>query len=383
MKTKSILNAKTMPQVFYGMHFEPGVALYRPKDKKPFMLYISERVIKEMDPSFQGKPLYTMHIDHVDLENLQQEADGYVIESFFNKYDGKTWAKFIIISDRGHDAIRNGWKLSNGYNPRELAGAGEWHGVPFDHEIMRGEYYHMALVPKPRYESSVIMTPDQFKEYNDKKKQELHDLKNSKESNNTDNEENNSVTVIEIEGDSMNFFKRTKIDNAADLENTMVILPKSKQEKTISQIVNELDGLVEKQKEPQVANGDHFIEVGGEKMTVNELIEKHESLKNELDELKKGKEGEGAEGSKNNEADDEAKKKAEEEKKKKEAEGVKNAADEKAKKEEEARKKTEGKAYFDAIKNAADQAAGFSSITETVDTSMDQVARGKSRYGSC
>src|SRR4051812_29447530 len=105
-----IKNAKTLPQVFYGLHMVPGVAEYNDPEREPYRILIGETTIKNMDPTFQGKPVYVDHVEEVNLENLQQEADGYVLESFYNKLDGKHWVKFIVVSDRGKEAIQKGWK---------------------------------------------------------------------------------------------------------------------------------------------------------------------------------------------------------------------------------------------------------------------------------
>src|SRR5689334_328672 len=99
-----IENAKTLPKIYYGLHFLPGTAEYREPAKEPYRIFIGEEAIKNMNASFAGRPVYVHHVDEVNLDKIQ-EADGYVVESFYNKNDGKTWAKFIVVSDRAHEAI--------------------------------------------------------------------------------------------------------------------------------------------------------------------------------------------------------------------------------------------------------------------------------------
>lgn len=350
-----IKNAKTEPKVYYGLHFVEGVAEYRVPGKEPKRILVDEQTMKNMDPSYSGKPVYVDHVQQVDLEHIQEEADGYVIESFFNKSDGRHWAKFIAVSDKAHEAIAHGWKLSNAYTPTEKAPGGLWHGVDYDEEIKAAIYDHLAIVKNPRYGESVILTPEQFKEYNEKKEKELERLTN------------------ELEGDysMLNFFKRTKVENSADLENTVVLLPKSKKEFTISDLVKNADLAEEKKKEPQMANGEDMVKVGEDTMSVNELIDKHMKMcdamkKNEDDEnLKEEAE---KQVKKNDEADGDSdeKKKNEEEKKE---EVKKNAADEQAKKKER----------FESLKNAHNT---VQKEVPTIECSMDQLVRGKKRYGS-
>lgn len=363
-----IKNALELPKIYYGLHFYPGVAEYKPENETPYRVYVGEETIKNMGPTFAGRPVYVQHVDEVSLKNIQNEADGYVMESFFNRADGKHWVKFIVVSDRGHEAVRNKWRLSNAYVPKELGSGGLCNGVEYDKEITRGEYDHLAIVQNPRYEESVILTPDQFKEYNSRKEAELLRLANSKEP-----EEN--------KGEKIMFFKKAKLENSADLENTVVQLPKSKVEMTITQLVNEMDTIKNMH---GYANGDHMVKVGEEEMSVNDLMKKYgqfvEEKKNaEMAAEEAKKENADSEEDKHENADSEEDKKKENEDEKKEPE----LANKKKNELEAAKKKKEN---FDTLKNAADvaakEAAKAAKDAQVIETSSDQVRRGQARYGS-
>jgi hypothetical protein len=58
---------------------------------------------------------------------------------------------------------------------------GEWHAVPYDRKVLVGEYDHLAIVDNPRYENSIILTPEQFKSYNSELEEELSRIRNSRE----------------------------------------------------------------------------------------------------------------------------------------------------------------------------------------------------------
>lgn len=362
---KVVTNATVMPKRYFGLHMVEGVAEYREPEQMPYRIFIGEEAIKNMDPSFEGRPVFVRHVDEVDLKNIQNEADGFVVRSFFNPADGKHWVEFLIVSDKGHNAIRNGWKLSNAYIPKEFAGGGQWHGVDYAKEVRRGEYEHLAIVPNPRYSESVIMTPEEFKLYNEDKELELKRLANSKG-----------------EEPMLQFFKKAKVENSADLEGTVVVLPKSKVEKSVLQLVNEMDDYQLKMKEPQMANGEHHVMVGEHKMSVNELVAKHMAACNELEEMKKkhpmeNKEDEADKDAHAAEAKGEGElvPNEEEEKKKKENEGKEDMPDQKA-----AEKKSNDKKNFDALKNAPNDVV--KNETKPVDLGEDKVKRGKARYGS-
>lgn len=330
----SVKNAQILPKVYFGMHMEPGVAEYR-EPEGTYRIFIGEETIKNMDPSFQGRPVYVRHVDEVSIENIQNEADGYVVESFFNKTDGKHWCKFIVVSDKGHEAIRSGWKLSNAYIPKQTSTGGLWHGVEYQKEVTQGEYEHLAIVPNPRYESSIILTPEAFKKYNSEKEVELKRLANSKEE---------KVSMF-------SFFKKSKVENSADLEGTSVLLPRSKKEFTLTEIINEMDTY----HADLMANGEHSVMVGEEKMKVNDLIAKYCDMKKNMEAAPKVEEVK----------ENEEEKKPEEEKKENEEEKPK------------AEEKKEN--HFEALKNAP-SSVQIENIK--IDLSRDRVSRGKSRYGS-
>jgi uncharacterized protein involved in high-affinity Fe2+ transport len=258
-KTKSkgrglkLFNSKG--EVFYGMHFYPGTAEYKSENGN-LRVYVSEETIRQMGPSFAGRPVYVQHVDDVpeNMDDLKNEADGYVVESFFNEADGRHWVKFIVVSRKGLKAVQDGYRLSNCYTPVYNARSGEHNGVKYNKEVISGTYDHLALVTDPRYEESVVMTPDEFKSYNDSKRQELAKLKN--------------------EGDKsvLKFFKREKLENSKDLESTVVVLPKSGREIEISKLVNEADEAELAKTKPRLVNSTDLVKVGDEEMTVEKLV---------------------------------------------------------------------------------------------------------------
>lgn len=374
-------------KIFYGMHFYPGVARYEPPGQEPFTVLVNESVIRKMGPTFAGRPIFVQHIqDDVEpnIDELRKEADGWVVESFFNQADGKTWAKFILVTERAFDAIEQGWRLSNAYIPICTENAGTWNGVPYEREVVDGEFEHLAIVQNPRYEESVIMTPEQFKAYNEKHTVELKRLANSKD-----------------KGDKamgkFNLFKRAKVENAADLEGVMVELPKSKKEISIANMIEEYDKIMNMH---GYANGDHLVKVGDkDEMSVNDLVKKHLEMSNEMSEMKKSKEEEGVDNA-GDEEDDESMDNDDADVR----EGAKDVGDrggdesvdneedgedseqkvtKKAKAENEKEKKAkEAKEKALRLKNAHLRNATRDEATATLDLPSDRVARGKALYGT-
>lgn len=357
-------------KVYYGMHFYPGVAEYQDKDG-PYRVFLNENTLRSMDPSFAGRPIFVDHVDDVNsnVDEVRKEADGWVIESFFNRADGKHWVKFIVVSELGERAIRNRMRLSNAYTPKSFAEGGLWNGVEYAKEITSGEFEHLAIVDNPRYEESVILTPEEFKKYNEDNFVELTRLANSK----TEKEQGKMAFKL---------FKRTKVENStAELEGSHVILPKSGREISIEKLVNEMDEYEEKKKSNEVmAEMGHKVKLhDGSMCNVSELLEKHKAMHDELKAMKEGDEHGDKDDPKENEEgeDEEAKKKAlglaEHEEKEIEEAKKKNDL-------ESAKKKKEAKEKADKLRNAGPKLVENEGTV--VEFSEDQVARGKSRYGS-
>lgn len=263
-------NSKEEPKIFYCKHIAPGVCAYEDET-----ILIGEEALKEMDKTFAGKPIYVNH-QQVNLENLQEEADGYVAESFYLPEDGCHWAKMIIVSDKGQEAIRKGWKVSNAYVPDEFGIGGEWHNIPYNREIMKGHYTHLALVDNPRYEEAEIMTPEQFKMYKEEKRTQLKDLENSKQTKG--------------EGKTMKWklFKKTEVTNSDDLSKVMVELSNGSTV-SIGEMVNSVEADLKKEEEEKNKCNEadvleKVVKVNGEDMTVAELVKEYESKCNKCNE---------------------------------------------------------------------------------------------------
>lgn len=355
-----VKNSKQLPKVYYGLHMCEGVAEYQDAQVSDgfYRILIGEECLKNMDQTFSGRPVYVHHVDKVDLENIKQDADGWVIDSFYNQLDGKHWVKFLAF-DRAIEAIDlKKWKLSNAYHPKKTIGGGKWHGVEYRNEIIEGEYEHLAIVPNPRYAESEILTEQEFKDYNSSKELELSRLLNS-----------------EGEGSMLEFYKKTKvekIENAKDMGSMSVILPKSKREVELTTLVNEADeaALKKDNEEEEMANGEHHVMVGEDKMKLNDLIEKHMELKQAYDDLKK----QGEEPAQEEKKDEEDKP---EEKKKEDAE---EPAKEEKKNKEEPKLEEKKENHFDTLRNANKNP--ISKEPQIIETGSEKIARGKLRYGS-
>jgi len=268
-------------EIWYGMHFYPGVAEYKDGDKS-HRIYLNEDTLRKMDSSFCGKPIFVEHVDEVNpnLDELKNETDGWVYDSFYNEADGKHWTRFIIVSERGKRAVKNGYRLSNAYKPKMNGRKGIWNGVDYDNEVIDGEYEHLAIVKNPRYAESVIMSPSEFKAYNENLKNQLSRISNS----NSKPQEKPKMRSI------LNFFERKPVENSIDYEKICVSLPTSGREMSIFQIVNEMDQFEEKKKLNEASPDMKVKLTNGTTFNVAELVKKYENMVKKNEEMKTTKE---------------------------------------------------------------------------------------------
>jgi hypothetical protein len=271
---KELVNEKDFPEMVYCRHMNEGLAKY---DEDNTMLLIGTEAMKKMSPTLNAKPVYIDHQD-VKLDTLKNDADGYIVDSFYNELDGWLWAKMMLITDKSKDVVRRGYSVSNAYTPTTSGISGSCHNVPFDDEVKGGNFTHMALVSNPRYENAKIYTQDQFKSYQSKLRNQLDELKNSKK-------EHKKMSILD-------FFnvKKEVVENSSDISRDTFFRPSKDAEPVklgdmLDMVENGMEEEKKKKKEEEKENEcdekymENTLTVGGEKMTVRELANRYGKIK--------------------------------------------------------------------------------------------------------
>lgn len=364
---KLFSNAKQEPRIFYAKHIAPGVCGYEDET-----VFLGEDALRKMDKTFAGKPIYVNH-QKVNLDNLQEEADGYVIESFYLPEDGAHWTKNIVVSDKGHEAIGNGWAVSNAYIPDEFGAGGEWHNVPYDREITDAHYTHLAIVENPRYEEAVIMTPEEFKTYKESKREQLSQLENSK----TKKGEKRMTWKL---------FDRKEKTNSEEISKTMVELSNGSTV-SIGEMINAVEEDIKAKEEKKDKCNEDILEktvkVNGEDMKVSDLVEAYEKNCKSNEDKEEDKEKKDSE----DEDKEEVKKSKKSSKKNEEDEEKKDEDDKKEEKKDEEKeevieKVVEDKKNSKELLEAEEKANAKRFQGQVVDTMSRKLARGVEHYGS-
>lgn len=338
-----ITNAAASARIFYARHMQPGVCKY---DK--YTVLVDTDALKRMIANFSPVPVF---IDHPPdgWETMGKElAKGYVTESFYNELDGWAWFKFIAIDEDTQSAIARGWRVSNGYRGSEFAQGGTKNNVPFEREIKDGRFTQLAIVPDPRYEGACVMTPEEFKVYQDKLKAQLEEMRNSKPSS-------EGIKMLKL-------FKNTKQEVTEIDDQTMVDLGDGKSV-SIGEMINSLtkakaEEELKNKKSKEMLNGDSEVDVGDEKIPLKELVNRYNAMCEQK-----------------NAAEKEAKEKEEKEKLEIEQKNAKEAADKKAADDLKAKEEL---AHFEELKNAREQAE--KQTTVKIEAPQNALLRGKQRY---
>lgn len=384
-----IQNASRLPKRYFGMHFYDGIVAYPEKNER---VYLNEQTLVEMDPTFEGRPVYVGHVEDVDLTNIQRDADGYVVKSFVNVADGKHWVEFLVVSDRGHDAINRGWRLSNAYEVDSYGAGGKWNAIEYQREITKGHYNHLAIVSEPRYDESIVLNPTQFAEYNESLMSKRRQYQNS----DTGSDKKDRMASI------FKLFKKTSLDESQtkEFEAAVVSLPDGK-DVTIGELVAnalkknaepepskeaEKPAEAKESKEekppgstegkpheaPEMANMDHHVMVNDKPSKLSDVMKEYDCMRNTMSMLAKyhaensAKEDGGEKDAKAAQAADKTARNADKDGGQKEADAQLAEAD-------KTRKNNFSK-LADADKNPPVQVTNVSMLSA--------IDRGKSRYGS-
>lgn len=342
-------------RVFPIRFIEPGLVRYNDVGN----VLVTKETLDKMSASFVGKPIFNeAHRDVTSGDFKDGKADGVIGRVYYNSTDGWYWADAIVWDGETIDNIKNGYSLSCAYDvPRDSWGPGGIHNnIPYDREVMNGEYTHLAIVTNPRYERARII-------YNQGGSMNLKFWKKEQKAEEKPSEVELANAVIEVEG------KETKIED--------LIAGFKAAQKRQEELANAA---------PKKLGLEDSVDIDGKKVLVKDLVSGFKAnLQNASDEDMKDAHKDGKHEDKKaenckmcNEADEEKKK--DEERKNAEA---------KDKKDEEERKNSLAKAekdaadarkHFDDLKNAAQNRKGDFK-TPDIRSQADRVAEGQKRYG--
>jgi hypothetical protein len=156
---KNLKNAA--PKRYRTNFIEPGLADYTAEGFGKVL--VSKDALDKMLQSYVGKPVFLEHNDTDVVEAFNNSegdsANGVVSAVGYDENSGWFWADMLIWDDETQQCIdEKGYTVSCAYDVLKAdGGGGSYHAIPYDQEVIEGEYTHMAIVDNPRYEGATII----------------------------------------------------------------------------------------------------------------------------------------------------------------------------------------------------------------------------------
>lgn len=356
-------NAKTWANKFRARILEPGIVSYEEQDagknllQKPCLdqcihTFVGKPLV--LSRSSSGRPTYT-HPTKVTERNQDQFAVGYISGVEYDPTDGWWYAVGTVHDDDGKSAAREIGFVSCAFDVTSSGPGGDYHNIPYDLEILAFEGEHLAIVKSPRYETATIRLNAKTNKQPIKHMFKLlTSIKNVLAPKPEASTKQNDVTTTETD---------LPVDAALEIDGQPV---------PMADLVDSHKRL--NAKDGEEIDGNSEIQIGDEKVTLNELIEfrTNAKKKNEFPEDLKDKE------KKENDDDEEE---TEEEKAKKNNDEVKPEDKEDCYNRKKNSKVFRVNTKSGVLSEARENGLEFESTHRAPESIATKLARGNDRYG--
>lgn len=256
------------PKRYRALHITPGVVDYTDGDQRETVL-IKKPALDLMNRSFLGKPVFNFTHKVVDIKNafdftseeIEEHAVGVISDVGYDVESGYYFADMMIWDEETQSNISNGYGVSNAYIP-EVETGGVYNNVPYDEEVISGEYDHMAVVEDPRYgdvrifENSKGAKPMKFKLFGKKEKEK--DVKKNMADPPPDDK---------------------KKDDEMSLNMESILVDEKGNEMQISELVEAYKSANKGGDKPTM-NMEDTIEIDGKEVSMKELYDNYNAMKN-------------------------------------------------------------------------------------------------------
>ncbi|MES2220677.1 MAG: DUF2213 domain-containing protein, partial [Acidobacteriota bacterium] len=119
---------------------------------------VRKEAFDKMNASAKGKPIVNWDHRKVNANEFDRGTFQGVVTgpAYFNAADGWFHAPALVWNKQTLKNIENGFSVSCAYQPVLDTKAGFYNQVPYQAEVLDGEYTHFAVVSVPRYEEARI-----------------------------------------------------------------------------------------------------------------------------------------------------------------------------------------------------------------------------------
>lgn len=199
---------------------EPGIVNYADVG----MVLVRKEVLDKMQNSFVGRPV--VNEDHREVKPGDYKdgtVDGIVNSVWYEPTDGMFHCGYQVWDAKTLQNINRGYRVSCAYKVTQWGEGGIHNNVPYEREVLAGEYTHLAIVPNPRYEGVRIYNAKGAKTMTLKWIKKLMGAGGKELENSVDIE--SSKSIIEVDGkdytldNAIAALKEQEAAKAKDLEN--------------------------------------------------------------------------------------------------------------------------------------------------------------------
>lgn len=198
-----------------GRHFtsrflEAGIVSYG----KNHVYLITKETIDKFVQTMVGCPVIIKHAD-VNDANVKDLSVGNISKVWFDDKDGWFYCEGVLTDKEAVRLVEQGQSVSCGYRvlDKDLSG-GIWHDIPYNAEILNGDFEHLAIVDNPRYrDANILLNSSGVNDMNLKK------LFNSKVKNS--NEKENEMTKCSNKSDLRKILNEIK-DGKRELDDDLI-----------------------------------------------------------------------------------------------------------------------------------------------------------------
>ncbi len=137
-------------------HVSSGLADYT-YGGETVRILVKKKTLDQMNPSFKRKPVFIGHRDaKIDAASAVSEKVGEVYDVGYDPDSESFFVNALIWDEEAQKLIESGQQPSNAYYVGEYGPASTYNNVPYDKEVLQGEYDHLAIVSNPRYDNTEI-----------------------------------------------------------------------------------------------------------------------------------------------------------------------------------------------------------------------------------
>lgn len=119
-------------------------------------VHVPQESLERMVKTAYGIPLIIDHLSQDELEaNLEKVIVGRVADMHYDEKADLWMAHCVVETEDAIQKLESGWGVSTSYEVLRKGAGGTLNAVEFDSTIEDGKYLHLAIVQNPRYEMAV------------------------------------------------------------------------------------------------------------------------------------------------------------------------------------------------------------------------------------